>query len=121
MNDYQPLDLSEWCNAGLEAMGGDARTPLGEQFLRGLPFKIGPSGASSDGNCFILLDGSSPEVKVTVDESAHRVIFAHSLLESDVPEGGELGLLVAEYVFAMADGRGAALCTLLVFVSEQSI
>ena len=105
MNDYQPVDLSEWCNAGLEAVGGDARTPVGEQLLRGLPFKIGPSSSSANVNRFILLDDSAPEVKVTVGRTAHRVIFAHRLLESDVPEGGELGLLVAEYVFALADGR----------------
>ena len=105
MNDYQPLDLSALCNSGLDAVSGDARTPVGEQFFRGLPFKVGPPSSSANVNRFILLDGSSPEVKVTVGQSAHRVIFAHSLLESDVPEGGELGLVIAEYVFTLADGR----------------
>ena len=40
MADYQPVDISKWCNAGVEALGGDGEVAIGAQSFRGLPFLI---------------------------------------------------------------------------------
>ena len=40
MADYQPLDLSTLCNAGLEVLGANASAPIGDQAFRGLPFLV---------------------------------------------------------------------------------
>ena len=45
MKDYQPLDLSALCNAGLDVLEDGASVPIGEQTLRGLPFVVGSSEA----------------------------------------------------------------------------
>ena len=34
MADYQPLDLSALCNAGLEVLGANANAPVGKQLFR---------------------------------------------------------------------------------------
>src|SRR5690349_5965888 len=41
MNVYEPLDLSAYCNAGVEMLGPNRTPAVGEQSLRGLPFRIG--------------------------------------------------------------------------------
>ena len=41
MVDYQPLDLSALCNAGLDVLGDDSHAPIGSQTFRGLPFLVG--------------------------------------------------------------------------------
>ena len=105
MNGYEPLDLTDWCNSGLDAVGGDAETPVGELLMRGLPFVVGPPASGNHLDRFISLDASKKSVRVPVERTANNLIFAHRLLESDVPEGGELGRLVAEYVITWADGR----------------
>ena len=102
MNDYEPLDLSRLCNAGLEVLGDHATADIGEQQFRGLPFLI---GAGADSDCFISLDGSSAPVDVPVGRRAHTVLFAHRLLDSALDEGGTLGVQVAEYVFHLEGGK----------------
>ena len=102
MNGYEPLDLSESYNAGPDVLLADLEVETGALTLRGLPFKI---GGGADSKCFIALDGSGGSVTVPVGARAHRVVFAHSLLETAVPEGGPLGIAVADYVFHLSGGR----------------
>jgi hypothetical protein len=104
MTDYEPVDLSRWCNApvGLLAGGDESPVALGRQTLRGLPFLIGSDGA---GGRVLLAPADIGDVTVPIGKTAKRVIFAHRLLESKVPDGGPLGATVAEYVFRLVDGR----------------
>ena len=44
MADYQPLDLSALCSAGLEVLGANAKAPIGKQSFRGLPFLVNDDG-----------------------------------------------------------------------------
>ena len=103
MRDYQPLDLSALCNAGPEVLGGGESPLLGSQNFHGLPFLVG-GGGNNQGRCFIALDGGSESVTIPINQTARRVIFAHRMLESDLTDGGVLGVLVAEYVFRLSDG-----------------
>ncbi len=102
MNDYQPLDLSAWCNAGLDVLGEDPTAPIGQQVFRGLPFLVGSQDSS---NCYIALDGTMAGVTIPIHQLAHNVIFAQRLLGSNLPEGGPLGVLVADYVFRLSGGE----------------
>ena len=45
MADYQPIDLSRWCNAGVAVLGKDVEADVGRQSFRGLPFLVGAEGA----------------------------------------------------------------------------
>ena len=101
MNDYEPLDLSRWCNAGLEALGEAA--PIGQQSFRGLPFLIGGS-APDEGRCFIALDGSAASVTIPVAKTARNILFVNRLIESEIIEGGPIGNHVADYVVRFSDG-----------------
>ena len=123
MRDYEPVDLSSWCNAGVEALGeiapgpadqrslraaffvagdGTGETPgprVGPQVFRGLPFQVGAEDEAGGGKCFIALDGATGGVTIPIGRAARRVILAHRLLESDVADGGMIGKPVADYVF----------------------
>ena len=104
MAEYEPLDLSSWCNAGLEALGDDADAPLGTQEFHGLPFLIGGRDSTAASPCFLLLrEGHA--VSVPVGKSARHVVCAHRLMQSDLMEGKGLGRVVAEYVFHYSDGE----------------
>ena len=101
MADYEPLDLSKWCNEGASLLG-DEEGAKGPQTFRGLPFLVG--GSSGD-NCLIALSGSDENVTIPIGRKADRVIFAHRMLESELPKGGPLGIEVAEYVFRLGGGE----------------
>ena len=103
MQDYEALDISRWCNSGAGVLEEESPA-LGRQSLLGLPFLVGEDGGEPDGACFIDLKGGDAPVAVAVGRSAMRVVFAHRLLESQLAEGGPLGVDVAEYVFHLADG-----------------
>ena len=103
MTDYEALNLSNWCNAGTEVLGEGAQPPVGRQTFQGLPFQVG--GDDGSGRCFIALDGGSSSVTVEIKQAAKRIILAHRLLETEVMEGGELGVAVAEYVFRLSGGQ----------------
>ena len=104
MTDYEPLDLSSWCNSGLEALGDDADTPVGPQEFHGLPFLIGGRDPTATSKCFLLLrEGHG--VSVPVGKPALYVVFAHRLMQSDLMEGKGLGRVVAEYVFYYSEGE----------------
>ena len=100
MADYQPLDLSTLCNAGLDVLGANTDAPIGEQAFRGLPFLVNADSSK----CFIALNDASRSVTIPVNQSVRCIIIAHRLLESDLMEGGALGKPVADYVFRLAEG-----------------
>ncbi len=101
MQDYQPLDLSDLCNAGADTLPIEDPPLIGQHMFRGLPFQVGKEGGS---NCFLkLVEGDGPRV-VPVGSTARRVVFAHRLLETDVPEGGHIGNHVADYIFHLSSG-----------------
>ncbi len=102
MSDYEPIDLSEWCNAGIELLPSDDPPAIGATMFRGLPFQVGKAGSP---NCFIRLEEGDYSVHIPVGEAARQIIFAHRLLETDVPRGGQVGNHVADYVFHSAMGE----------------
>ena len=104
MKDYQPLDLSALCNAGLDVLNEEASVSIGEQTLRGLPFLVGSSESVPADNCFIGFDSKRESVTVPINQSARRVIIAHALLESELSEGGALAKPIADYVFRVSGG-----------------
>ncbi len=102
MPDYEPLDLSTWCNAGVEALGPGSEAPRGRQSLRGLPFVV---GGEESPQCFMALDAATGPISIPIAAAARHVLFAHRLMESDVQEGGVLGRTVADYVFRLSGGN----------------
>ena len=98
MQDYEPIDLTDVCNRAAATVDGGADLALGPRTMRGLPFLLGSAG----GDRVVLADGASRSVTVPIGGSAHRLIFAHRLLE--VAEGSPTGTRVAEYVFRFAGG-----------------
>ena len=46
MSDYEPIDLSELCNAGPDSLPPDDPPVIGAQTFRGLPFQVGKEGSS---------------------------------------------------------------------------
>ena len=98
MQDYQPLDISRWCNADLSLVASDPEPSAGLQSFRGLPFLVGAEGASPGDSSVVELQPSD-RVTIPVGSTAHNVIFAHRLIESK-----EFGAQVGAYVFRMADG-----------------
>ncbi len=103
MADYEPLDISALYNAGAGVLGEGSGFEPGAQSLRGLPFQVG-DGADHGGDCLIALDGESGGVTIPVGKPAHRVLFAHRMMESVLHSGGPLGAPVADYVFRLAGG-----------------
>ena len=70
MKDYQPLDLSALCNAGLDILNDGASVPIGEQTLRGLPFVVGSADPERGGDCLIAFDAKRGSVTIPINQSA---------------------------------------------------
>ena len=104
MPDYRPLDLSSICNAGAEILGSREKPPLGLQNFHGLPFLVGREGAQPEDRSFLLLNEATGGVTIPVGDVANNVIFAHRVLETEIPEGGPIGKEVAEYVVRYVNG-----------------
>ena len=104
MADYEPIDLSSRYNVGLPYLGDEGKPAIGQQSFRGLPFAVGDDAA----RCFVGLSDEDSEVAVEIGRPAHRVIFAHRLVSSDIPDNGPVGLHVADYVFTLAGGEEIA-------------
>ncbi|MBI4641417.1 MAG: hypothetical protein HY731_12030, partial [Candidatus Tectomicrobia bacterium] len=108
MNDYQPLDLSSFCNAGSYLFGANADPPTGSQMFHGLPFLVGSQEALAS-KCFIGFGSESELLKesvmIPVNSHARSVIFAHTLLESTLMSGDLVGRIIAQYVFRFSDGE----------------
>jgi hypothetical protein len=99
MADYEPIDISAVTNAPLSVLGQDSGAVAGAQTFRGLPFLVG--GDSGDA---VVSLGSGAGVSIPLGSAARRVIFAHRLMETKVPDGGPLGVEVADYVFHYSGG-----------------
>ncbi|HIC48942.1 MAG TPA: hypothetical protein EYP00_03535, partial [Dehalococcoidia bacterium] len=97
MSDYEPLNLSEKLNAGMDILGQGLSAEVGSQSFRGLPFSI----SADPTRCFISLNKDSGSVEIPVRKSAYHIIFAHRLLRSDIDDGGPVGSLIANYSFCM--------------------
>ena len=101
MSDYKPLDLTHVHNTGTDFIDIDARPRIGDQQFHGLPFHIGADA----GCCFIGFDSDAQEaITIPVNDTAHNIIFAHTLLESEVLAGETIGRVLATYVVHYADG-----------------
>lgn len=106
--DYEPVDLSALCNAGLDILEGHRTPPIGARTFHGIPFAIGdPSDA--DAPCFILLEPGGASVTVPVTRHADRLILAHRWLRRGGPEMDPTpGTVMAEYTFHLDDGTTEA-------------
>jgi hypothetical protein len=103
-NDYEPIDLAAYCNAGGEVLDGDRPIAGGLRTYHGLPFLIGHA-ENPEAPRFIVLDSGADGTVVSVGRPAERVIVAHRrfpVREDDVAPG--VGDVVAEYVFGL-EGR----------------
>ena len=98
MEDYEPLDLSAFCNAGVELIAEGQAPQTGALTFHGLPFQTGMGE-----RCFVAFGKGIDEGPLTIpiDRPAQRVIVAHRLLRSAIKEGGPIGDPVAEYLFRL--------------------
>ena len=118
--DYEPFDISEYCNAGIELYdprqynsGGTYlephpdMPPIGRQKFHGLPFLIG-SPKIDKSRCFLGF-GVGPRLyqnplTIRINRRAIYLIFAHAVLGTDLWRNGPLGVEIARYVMHFADG-----------------
>ena len=106
MKDYQPLDLSEFCNAGLEVFEQNSTGPgnvKSHPHYYCPPFIIGSTEARNSDRLFIAFDHTTGNVTIPINQRVRRIIMAHCLLESNLMEGGSLGNPIADYVFHGTD------------------
>src|SRR5260370_18109095 len=102
MDEYTPLDLVAFHNAGLALLGEQGTAPIGLQQFRGLPFLVG----TNPEHCFVAFgDGlQHAPLSIPIEESARSVIVAHRLLASGISSGGPAGEPIADYVFTFRNG-----------------
>jgi hypothetical protein len=104
MPDYEPLDLTPFCNAGPEIYGPDRAPLAGDQAIRGLPFKIGGGPQT-----FLVFGPDAPlkqaAVTIPIEKQASWLIFAHVMLDSRLHEGDPPGRVVGQYAFVLAGGE----------------
>ena len=97
MTDYEPLDLSGYCNAGTSVLG-PSEPRLGHQLLRGLPFHV-----AEDPQCCCIAPSQGP-VRIDVGRPARYVIVAHRQLQAPSSDAESLGCHVADYRFHLRGG-----------------
>ena len=105
MDDYRPLDISKWCNAGTSELEDEDGAVTGQATFRGIPFLVGAAGQSAGANCYLGLGGQDGSVSIPVGQSANTVVFAHRLLDGALAQHEEPAKQVAEYVFHLSGGR----------------
>ena len=102
MKDYQPVELTPLCNAGVEALPEiEHEVPLGAQLFQGLPFEVGGAEPHPE-RCFIRCGPQARGVTIPIGRACHTVIVAHVVTESRLMQGGPLGRPVASYTFRIA-------------------
>src|SRR5256714_3771981 len=103
MDEYPPLDLKAFYNAGIALLAEQGVAPIGSQQFRGLPFLVGTDPQS----CFIAFgDGwQNVPLSIPIVERAQSVIVAPRLLASVITAGGPVGEPIADYVFAYQNGN----------------
>jgi hypothetical protein len=101
MQDYQPVDLTSYYNAGAVFLR-PGPLPIGSRTFHGLPFEIG----TDEARCFLGFDPQAPTAPITVplNAAARYVLFAHTLLETRMYQGEPPGKAIAHYRFRYADG-----------------
>ena len=105
MEDYEPIDLSDFCNAGVSFTGRKEAPRTGCLQLHGLPFVVGSAQPEPE-RCLIGFGGAEAEaVTIPLHRSAHVIIFAHTLLETRLYEGEPVGRVIAHYCVRFADGE----------------
>src|SRR6266700_3906939 len=102
MDEYTPLDLKTFHNAGLALLGEQGTTTIGSQQFRGLPFLVG----TNPRQCFVAFGGGLQQapLSIPIDQSVWSVIIAHRLLVSGISAGGPVGQPIADYVFTYQGG-----------------
>ena len=100
--DYKPLDLSAWCNSGDEILQW-GEVGVGEHVWCGLPFLVG--GAAQGHLVAFGVGGHAGAVEIPVGRSARWIVFAHVLLESELGDGGPVGVEVATFRFRLESGE----------------
>lgn len=106
--EYEALDLTAACNAGLEVLDGLRTPPVGERVFHGIPFRIGPDEESSA--CFVVAEPGEPAREVPIMRRAERLLFVHRRLHEGDRRGGERdapmpGTVVAAYAIRL-EGHG---------------
>lgn len=107
MSDYDPLHLHAYHNADTGIFDGNGNPGVGEQIFHGIPFSIGDG---LDGNACLIGFGKdesliSDPLEIPVNSRAYNVVFAHTLLETQIYKGGPIGYQVANYRFQYEDGE----------------
>ena len=78
MKEYEPLDLSPFCNAAPTIVGADRAPAVGSHTLRGLPFRIGAD--EPGGLCFIAFGPEPPlrtePLAIPLERTARWLLFA---------------------------------------------
>jgi hypothetical protein len=80
MDEYTPIDLMAFHNAGLALLGEQGMAPIGPQQFRGLPFLVG----TNPEHCFVAFGEGLQHapLSIPIDESVWSIIVAHRLLAS---------------------------------------
>ncbi|MFK3972992.1 CehA/McbA family metallohydrolase [Pseudomonas sp. NPDC087358] len=99
--DYQPLDLSALYNRATDLLEDAHEVCLGERVLHGLPFRFADAAAPAT---LLLLQPNQAPTRVDLARHAQWLIFAHALLETDLYEGGPVGMACAHYTLHYSDG-----------------
>src|SRR5215510_6323067 len=109
MSDYETVDLSDYCNAGVSLLGDGVHASIGPQLFRGLPFLIGAPEANPT-RCFVAMGHAhrSEPLRIPIGRPAHRVLVAHRLMETNRLQGEPPGRLVAQYTFCFANGNAVS-------------
>ena len=106
MAAYEPLDLSRMCNTDFERLGEALDVPAGVHHFQGLPFMIGRADGKAAPCLLGFGEGMSRQpVAVPVEKTVQRVVVAHRLLDSGIPDNGPIGERVAEYRFHFEGGK----------------
>src|SRR2546425_8357705 len=94
--DYTPVPLLSHVNVGIDLFDRGRAPSIGKRTFHGLPFEIGDEPT----RCFIGLGGGAAEGAraIRIASTARHVIIAHTLLESRLTEGENVGRVVAHYV-----------------------
>ena len=74
--DYELIDISDWCNAGVECLSGESLM-LGEQTMRGLPFTVGALNGQTADDCYVSLADGDASVTLPFGKTAHNVVSLH--------------------------------------------
>jgi hypothetical protein len=102
MDEYTPIDLMAFHNAGLALLGEQETAPIGLQQFRGLPFLVG----TNPQHCFVAFGEGLQHapLSIPIDQSVWSIIVAHRLLVSGISAGGPVGAPIADYVFTYQGG-----------------